>query len=146
MALQYKKITEQEDQMRHLLEKGEYPFHVKSIKEGKTKNNKYDMLTLDIAVMDINGREITVKDWVVLMDEMAWKLRHLAATCDVLNLYDDNLLQSKDFLGKNGVVKLGIREYENEEHEKRLVNYVIDYIKPDCAKKSDSFLDDDIPL
>ena len=148
MSLHYKHISAEEDQMRNLLEKGEYPFYVKSIIEKKTKSGQYDMLELELGIIDKNGHELRIKDWVVLMDEMAWKFRHLSATCGLLDLYEQEAIESNDFVGKQGMVKINISEYE-KEGESRKVNRVADYLaKPviQPQKVDDNpFIDDMIP-
>jgi hypothetical protein len=150
MALPYKKLTEEQDQMRNVLDKGEYPFRVLSIAQKPTKKGDNQMLEVELMVMDMEGREVKVRDWIILtMEEMSWKFRHFAATCGLLDRYDADLIEARDFLDKHGVVKLSIAEYE-QEGEKRKVNRVADYVKPGMAKpvpqKNDnSFLDDDVP-
>lgn len=149
MALSYKRWTEEEDSMRNVLDKGEYPFRVRTISKGMTKSGQYEMLTVELGVMDNVGREWTVKDWVVIMDEMGWKLRHFAATCGIIEKYDSDTLEAADFMGKNGVVRITIRDYEDKEGEIRKSNAVVDYIKPGKAKISapaNDFIDDEIPL
>jgi hypothetical protein len=150
MALRYTRITEEQDQLRNILPKGEYAFVVKSIIEKKTKSGSYDMLEVELGALSEEGREVTIKDWIVLMEEMGWKLRHFAATCGILDRYDDEILEAKDFLGKNGVVKLSIAEYE-KDGEMRKINRVADYVKPGKASPAsqaapNDFVDDDIPL
>jgi hypothetical protein len=151
MALSYHRINEEEDQMRNVFEKGGYAFQVKSIESKKTKSGNNLMLVVELSVHDSKfARTINVKDWIVLdMEEMAWKLRHFAATCGLLEKYDAEELDAKDFLGKYGVVKLSIREYE-QDGELRKANAVADYIKPGKenlkeATPSNDFVDDDIP-
>ncbi|MBX4189693.1 hypothetical protein KW791_00125 [Candidatus Parcubacteria bacterium] len=147
MALHYKKITEEEDQVRNVLEKGQYPFSVKSVMEKPTSKKDNHMLEVEIRVMGNDGREYNVKDWIVTtMEEMAWKFRHFAATCGLLDRYEAEVLEARDFLGKNGVVKLTISEYE-KDGEMRKVNRVADYVKPLAKEKKNdnSFVDDDIP-
>lgn len=152
MALAYHKLTEQEDQMRNVLPKGEYPFHIKTIEQKPTKSKANTMLEVELSVLDNNGRSVTVKDWVVIdMEQMAWKFRHLAATCGLMDSYEADTLETYHFLGKHGVVKLSIREYE-QDGEIRKANAVVDYVKPgqakgnmDSQKNDNDFIDDDIP-
>ena len=108
MALSYKKLSEEEDQMRNLIPAGEYQFSVAKIESTRTKNGKYEMLAVNLDVIDIHGAVRKLKDWIVFMDEMAWKLRHFAATCGLLDRYDEGLLEASDFLGKKGVVRIKI--------------------------------------
>ncbi len=151
MALRYKRISESEDSMRNVLDKGEYPFLIKSVEETRTKSGIYDMLVIEISVMDSTGREHTIKDWVVFMDEMAWKFRHLCSTCGLIDRYESDSIEAKDLEGKHGVVRLSIADYE-KEGETRKVNRVADYVKAgaiNAAPKNDasaSFHDDQIPF
>lgn len=134
MALAYNRITEEQDQMRNVLDKGEYPFHIKSVAEKPTKKGTNKMLEVELGILDLNGREMTVKDWIILdMDDMAWKLRHFAATLGLLDRYEDDLLEIRDLLGKNGVARLSIAEYERDG-EIRKINRVTDYVKPGQTK------------
>lgn len=145
MGLNYPKITEEEDQMRGVLEKGEYPFQVIEIEETLTKKGDHSMLVVEILVTH-GERKLKIRDWIVLMTEMAWKLRHFAYALGLGEKYENNTLDVKDFLGKKGIVKLGTREYE-QDGEKRISNSVVDYIKAKdnapAPLKSD-FIDDDI--
>lgn len=152
MILSYKKLTEQEDQIRNLLEKGEYPFYVKSIAEKPTKKGTNKMLEVEIGIIDQNEKEFTIKDWIMLdMDEMSWKLRHFAITLNLLDKYENNLLEIKDFVRKSGYVRISVADYE-KDGEIRKINRVADYIKPTQEKcvivqksiKSNNFIDDDI--
>ncbi len=130
MALAYKVLTEEQDKMRNLVPAGQYAFLITKVEEKRTKNGKYDMLELSLSLWDIDGRERKLRDWVVLMDEMDWKLRHLAATCGLLDRYEDQLLEARDFMDKKGVVKIGLKDSQNEFGEMIKTNSVVDYIKP----------------
>jgi len=134
MALSYRKITEEEDQMRNVLIAGEYPFCVAAIERTRTKENTADMLVVDMLVMDADGREVKVRDWIVFMDQMAWKFRHFAATCGLLEKYENNTIEASDFINQNGVVKLTVGEYVDKDGEVVKNNRVKDYIKPGFAK------------
>lgn len=142
MPLPYKKITEEQAKMRNVFEKGEYPFSVKSIQQKLCKNNINNMLVVELNVMNNEGREIKITDWVLLdMENMEWKFRHFAATCGLLEKYENDELEINDFLGQHGVAKISIQEYQ-KDNEKLVTNRIMDYIKPE----NKDFLDDDIPL
>jgi uncharacterized protein DUF669 len=146
-------MSEEDDLNRNILEKGEYPFHVETIELKSTKSKLNLMLELKLSVMGNDGKVVKVKDWVVIdMEEMAWKFRHFAYTCGLADKYEAKTLEARDFLGKHGVVKLSIRDYE-QDGEQRKANAVADYIKPGEAKgnpqpanSGSDFVDDDIPL
>lgn len=148
MTLPYKKLTDEEDKMRNVLAKGEYPFSIISVEFKRTKDGLNQMLALELIVLDINGREKKIKDWVVFMDDMMWKFKHLCETCGLMDKYANDLVQAKDFLGKNGVVKLSVADYEKDGDTMK-VNKVVDYIKPNKLKavaqnNSNDFVDDEI--
>ncbi len=152
MSLAYKRITAEQDKMRNVFEKGEYPFSVKSCEQKPTKSGQNQMLVVELSVMNDEGRSITVTDWIMLdMENFEFKLRHFAATTGLLDSYDADTLDARDFLGKHGVAKLSIAEYE-KDGEIIKCNRVGDYVKPGCAKGNQvktendtSFFDDDIP-
>ncbi len=150
MALAYRRLSEEEDKMRNLFEKGEYAFSIKKIEEKPCKDPANQMLVLDIEVMNDSGRVLKVRDWVMLtIENMEWKLRHLCATTGLLDKYEAGTLNAQDFLNKHGVAKLVIDEYE-KDGEAVKTNRVADYVKPKAGASSKpangGFIDDDIPL
>lgn len=150
MALGYRKISAEEDKMRNLLPKGEYPFHIKDIEVKPSKNGINKMLVVTLNVLNNEGRQFIVTDWVMLdMENMEWKLRHFADTCGLLDRYDQGILEERDFIGKHGVAKIIITDYE-KDGEMLKSNKVADYIQPGKTKgnlkAANDFIDDDIPL
>ena len=160
MALPYNKWSDDEIKNRNITDDGQYPFTVinsvlKQTKVQFDENGKakptHPMLELELEFHDINGVIKKQRDWIVFCEGMDWKLRHLAATAGLINLYDEDKLEAFHLKGKNGVLHLGIKDSEYKG-EKRKQNYVKDYIKPDKEtvnnhKKSDNsndFIDDDI--
>ena len=152
MALRYEKLTAEQDIMRGVLEKGEYPFSVKSCKQGITKSGDYNMLTVELILLDSKGSQHPLKDWILLdCKDMAWKFRHFCATIGMLENYDAGDIDPFDIPGKNGVAKVSVEEYEDDGEIKKS-NKIKDYVKPGEAKgntspdKMNDFVDDDIPL
>lgn len=148
MALPYTRMTDEEDKMRLVLPAGEYPFAILSVEQKKTKAGDNEMLCLELIAFDINGRERKVKDWVVFMDSFMWKFKHLCETCGLKDKYDENLVEAKDFLGKHGIVKLSVADYEKNGDIMK-VNKVVDYVTTNklntvAQNSSNDFKDDDI--
>jgi hypothetical protein len=145
----YPKITEEQDQMRNLIDAGEYIAHIDNATEKKTKNGKYDMIELELEVHDMSGRPRKLRDWIVFMDEMSWKLRHAAKSAGLIEKYDNDTLIDKDFIGTRVVIKVGIKD-----GDKGKMNNVIDYLPSDnvanAPKKSEGlgseFFDDALPF
>lgn len=132
MPLPYKPMTEKEDLERNLLEKGEYLFVVDLCELKKASNHIDYMLAVVIVIVDENGKERKIKDWVMMTNEdMKWKFRHFAKTCGLLAQYDANILEEKDFVGKSGIAKIGQKLFKpNDGSDPYMVNNVIDYVLP----------------
>lgn len=159
MALNYRALTEEDISRLSILPAGEHEFYISQVEQKKSKGGLdkngqpkkiYDMLELKLKVFNEMGNERQITDWVLIVDSedsMGFKLRHLAATCNLLDKYESNTLDARDFPGKHGVVKIGVRDYVNEYGEKKKSNSVIDYVKPlkQEPKATNDFVDDDIP-
>ena len=145
MALSYRVWSQEEDDLRGTIEKGIYQFIVRAVEKKLTKKGTYEMLVVDLIIIDNNGQKRGIKDWIVLMDEMGWKLRHFAIACGMLEAYNNESILPGDFLNKDGAVEIGINELKDENGEKtgKKGNFVIDYIAPVEVVK-DQFKDDDI--
>lgn len=156
MALSYKVWTEEETETRNLVPDGNYPFEITAVYAKKTKGGLdkdgkpkqiWDMLELSFSFMDAHGGHRNLKDWLVLMPTMDWKLRHLADTTKNLDLYEAQELDCKHLVGKKGVFTLGNKDYVSKDGDVKKVNYVKDYVKESNVKpEGNAFLDDDIPL
>ncbi len=130
MSLSYIRITDEEDKLRNILEKGEYRFQVSTIEEKLCKNNINKMLVVELEIYHPTGKVIRIKDWIMLDKEnFEYKLRHFSASCGLIKNYEEGSLQVKDFLGTEGQAKIVISEYE-KDGEIIKVNRVSDYIKP----------------
>jgi hypothetical protein len=153
MALPYRKWTEDEVKNRNVCAEGDYPFTLIEVVQKETKGKLNDkgqlvkkpMLELTLEFYDSNGQVKKQKDWIVFDEVMDWKLRHLANTTGLIDLYDNNALDATHLVRKKGFVSLGQKDDEYQG-QKRKVNFVKDYIKKeDAIKQDNSFLDDDIP-
>ena len=134
MALSYRKISAEQDEARFIVEPGEYAFFVDSLTRKVTKKGNNEMLEVKLSVLNEFGGKVNIQDWIVLdLEGMEWKFRHFAATCGLLDKYDNDTLTAVDFKGKNGVVKLTIAEYE-KDGLKIKTNRVADYVKPGFEK------------
>lgn len=143
--MQYRAWTKEEDEARGVIEKGTYPFIVVAIEKKMTKKGTYEMLEVTLMIVDYSGQKRRIKDWIVLMDEMGWKLRHLAITCGLLQSYEDGSLEASDFLNKDGAVEIGITEMKDVDGNKtgKKTNQIIDYVLP-AEVTADNFKDSDI--
>ena len=148
MSLPYKVWTEQEDQSRLVVDEGEYRAQITSVTRKRTKAGTYEMLELTLAFTDTKGQHRTLKDWIVFMDELGWKLRHLAKSAGLIDAYDAGTLDGSHLVGRPVIVKVGIKDGDNGK-----MNTVKDYltapsnkVKSDQVKVDDFVNDTDIPF
>jgi hypothetical protein len=144
--LGYRKITAEEDKMRNVFEKGEYSFLVESVEKKDCKNGINTMLVVNLLLMN-EGKSLKITDWIMLdMENFEYKLRHFADSCGLIEKYDANTLEDKDFLGREGMAKVSVTEYE-KDGELIKTNKINDYVKAKMPKVNDSdFLNDAIPF
>lgn len=170
MALPYRKWTDSEIQERNVVEDGDYPFIIidasmRKTKPGLDKNGQqkliYDMMEVEFEFKDKNGVIKKQKDWIVFMDGIDWKLRHLASTTGNIELYDADELDCHHLRSKRGIFSLGIKDFTGTDGIKKKMNFVKDYVKLDQQKSiqreapeqiskpgitKDDFINDDIPF
>lgn len=146
MSLGYKRITEEQDQLRNVFPKGEYKFLVENVEEKLCKNGINKMLVVGLLLLN-EGRVLKITDWIMLdMENFEYKLRHFADTCGLLDKYDSDTLEANHFLGREGVAKVSISEYE-KDGETIKTNKINDYAKQNLSKANDNdFLNDAIPF
>jgi len=133
---------------------GVYDFEVSgAVDEISSKGN--EMITLTLFVYNRDGERKTIKDY--LLESIAYKLRHAAASCGLTAQYDRGELQATDFNGRSGRLRLGI-EKDTSGGGYPDKNKVQDYEKaapvasrPASARKpvpagAGSDLDDSIPF
>ena len=154
MPLPYNRWTDEQIASRNVSSEGDYPFTIigavlKKTKPGYDANGQpkkiYDMLEVDFEFIDLNGVVKKQKDWIVFIENMDWKLRHLANTTGLLELYDDDVLDESHLLKAKGVFTLGLKEMTDRDGQTKKVNFVKDYVKKSTSPAS-GFIDDDISL
>lgn len=122
---------------RRLMADGVYPFVIKDMKTMMSKTNK-PMIKAIHSVYDNTGMERMVTDYLLLTDEMIFRLKHL---CDTTGLEAEYATGNPEkiceaAIGRSGEVKIGIRK-GNLRDDGTLFddqNIVKDYVK---QKKSD---------
>lgn len=122
---------------RRLMADGIYPFVIKAMETTVSKTNK-TMIKATYAVYDNTGAERTVTDYLLLTDEMIFKLKHL---CDTTGLEEEYATGNPEkiclaAIGRSGDIKIGIKKgtLRNDGTLFDDQNVVKDYIK---QKKSD---------
>ena len=154
MALPYNTWTEDEIQNKNIVADGNYPFEIdncicKPTKGGIDKDGNpkpiHQMLEIEFLFWDTNGVVKKQRDWIVFMENMDWKLRHLANTTGLLDLYEQNKLDCEHLHKKKGVFTLGTKDFVGNDGIKKKMNFVKDYVKkPSDKEEGEPFVDDDI--
>ena len=139
--------TEKEVAEEGLLPKGEYSFEVMSAEDKVSKASGNEMIALKLHVFDDQGEPRIIFDY--LLESMARKLRHAAEACGLLTEYESGGLDALDFVGKTGLVKIGIQQDKTGQYPDK--NTVTDYVRrgsqqPTASKVPPGLLGEGKPL
>lgn len=140
MALPYRKWTDEEVQTRGLIAEGQYHFRIIAAEQKLTATGSYEMLVLNLEV-NANGKWRRMKDWIVFMDDMDWKLRHLARSTGLMAEYDLGTLDAKHLVGREGDL---IIKHQLAKDKINIMNAVEDYVAVAVAANDDFQPDKDI--
>lgn len=121
--MQFQPKTEKEIAEADLLPAGIYDFEIASA-DDKTSTKGNQMIALKLYVYDAEGAQRVVFDY--LMEALAYKLRHAAGACGLLERYETGHLDSTDFHGKTGKCKIVIQKDKTGQYADK--NSVQDYI------------------
>lgn len=127
--MRFQPKSEKEIAESNLLPEGEYPFEI-SGGEDKVSKSGNEMIELLVRVYKPDGNFSIVHDY--LLESIAYKLRHAAETCGLLEKYEAGELKGQDFIGKTGMLKLKIQKDKAGQYADR--NTVADYIVKDGEK------------
>jgi len=144
--------SEKEIAESNLLPEGEYPFEISSGADKISKAGN-EMIELWVRVYKPDGSFNQVADY--LMESMAYKLRHAAEACGLLDKYEAGSIVGTDFVGKTGMLKLNITKDKAGQYPDK--NGIKDYIVPkegeakvaipkDALQKTVDPMADDIPF
>lgn len=107
-----------------LIEKGTYEFYCQKATAGTSKNGN-NTIALELVVYDENKRERIVKDWLVDIDAMHYKIKHFCETTDQLDIYMADEFSPEHCINKRGYVMIDVRK----DDRGIFVNKVSDYVK-----------------
>lgn len=142
-----------------LLQPGSYHFSVKSAKS-KFSANGNDMIVLELEFFN-DGKSYIVFDYLVAIENMAWKVRHFADAVGLDKQYEAGLFSATMCLGRKGLAEVGIKAPQPNPNGGMYPqkNVVVDYLliesnnagfnvtKPvEVPAKTTEFVDDDIPF
>lgn len=133
-----------QDQIRRqeerLLAAGECDFEVIGADEQFNEKNKCDMFILTLRIWDKNGKESTLKDWILNNDQFEWKLRHFCHSAGLEDYYETGDLSTYYMRGKTGKLMLSVRKDKKGKFPDQ--NAVDDYIL--ATEREPDFIDDDL--
>lgn len=107
-----------------LIKPGKYHFEVTDGKEETSKKGN-PMIVLRLKILSDGLDHLTyLNDY--LMESIAHKLRHASYACGLADAYEHGELNAKAFIGKTGMVDIGIQKDKTGQYPDR--NSVQDYV------------------
>ena len=140
-----------ESEVLNLLPVGEYEFYVKDAEDTVSQKSGAEMIKLTIAVIDKNGNERTVFDY--LLESMMYKVKHFADAVGLEAEYEAGGYSAASCKNRSGKCKIIIDQPE-EGSPYNPKNAVKDYVKrnPDAEpikrepEKEKELFDEDLPF
>lgn len=118
--------TEKELSSINLFEPGTCAFEIIEAFQKNSKNGN-PMIELKIRIWDKNGREKIISDYLVVIPEMEFKIKHFCDATGLEDKYNSGTLEDIDCVNKNGQLKLTITKDKSGKYPDK--NTVLDYIK-----------------
>jgi len=122
--MNFKPKSEQE--CGRLLPEGIFDFEIMDAKEKVSKSGN-DMIELKLAIWE--GESISCYLFDYLLESVAYKLRHCAEACGLLEQYEAGTLQAGKLIGKTGRVKISIQKDKTDQYPDK--NNIKDYLTKD---------------
>lgn len=145
-----------EDQLKPLLQPGEYAFETLTATAKKSKNGN-DMIQILLKVYRGDGTTHLIYDY--LMNSVEYKIKHYCDSVGLEEKYNQGFLEEWDFKNKCGIAKVYISKDKEGKYPDR--NAVSDYLKQNSnvvsiekkgikteplEKVEEDKFDDDIPF
>lgn len=147
--MKFNPLTEAE--VADLMPVGEYDFYVKEAKDTVSKKSGAEMIKLTLGVIDKNGRERTIFDY--LIDSMMYKVKHFADSVGLEKEYESGGYSAIQCENQSGKCKIIIDEPDPASPYSPK-NAIKDYVKRDpnaasvqtAPAKTDDLFNDDLPF
>lgn len=139
--------SENEIKSANLLPAGVYDAEIGTA-EDKVSAAGNEMIKLDVTVFDKGGKQYFIYDY--LLDAMAFKVRHAADACGLLDKYESGQLLADDFIGKSCQVKIKVDISKDVKYPDK--NAIVDYIvaekpvKKMTKKETEDSISDSVPF
>lgn len=125
--MQFQPKTDQQLADEAMLPEGEYDFTIDKATDTVSKTSGQPMIAVEMTIFSDRG-DRKIKDW--LMEKMAWKLKHFAASVGMGQAYENGALDAQALVGRSGKLKLK-KGKANGDFAPR--NEVKDYVVPGDA-------------
>lgn len=132
-------------QNRALLPDGMYPFVVKEYEQKISKSGN-EMLQVRLAIMDKDGSQRNLTDYLVATDQMMFKLKHFCETIGFEKEYEKGNFEPSKCIGRSGKALIGIQKGSAKQDGTGSYpdkNSIKDYVKSE-EKKSKVAIDPDL--
>lgn len=144
--MKHSALTEEQIAEAGLSPPGIYDFTVTKATE-KVSAKGYDMFELQLLVYDHEGKQRSMRDWVLAA--FPKKFKHLHDSLGLLDLYAKGETKPEDLEGKSGklLLKIGEPRQNNQGFDVRY-NEVEDYVKREAGASGSTpvDLDDSVPF
>lgn len=141
------KAEEAERKKANLLQPAEYDAEIGTAEDAVSKFGN-DMIVVDVTVFSEDGRSHFVKDY--LTEKMAFKLRHAAESCGILDKYESGTLMADDFISRTCKVSIVIDDKDKNYAPKNVIkDYIVEGGTKSQKAKQEAIskpLDDSIPF
>jgi hypothetical protein len=132
-------------QNRKLLTDGIYPFIVKTYEPRISKTGN-SMLEIMVGVLDSEGNERNIKDFLLATDTMIFKLKHFCEAIGMHKEYAAGRFDPAKCLGRTGKCVIGLQKGNEKPDGTGYYpdrNSIKDYVKAEMVEDKPPF-DDDI--
>lgn len=137
---------------QNLLPEGNYSFVIREAKQ-RLSSTGNPMIEVLISIVDNNGNNRNIKDYLLSTDKMIYKLKHLCDSIGVLKDYERGILDLVKFVNQKGQAKIIIQKggvsADGSLYPDK--NAVKDYLKRSefvqlKSVEKETLLSDDIPF
>lgn len=126
--MKFQPKTDEELAEENLLPEGEYSFEISGAEDTVSKSSGLDMIVLTVRVYKPDGNFNLITDYLSSSPKAAFKLSNICKACGIKDKYDAGELQSEDFIGKTGMLKLKVQKDASGQYADR--NAVGSYVVP----------------
>ena len=141
----FPRIPVEELNTREILEPGKYPFRIVEANE-KISSTGNPMIELKLEVSSNDGNTVTVYDYLVSTEKMAWKCHHLCCAIGHEELYINGKVNVKSLEGTGGYLSLKIANHPEHGKSNKVKDYITsnENVEPVSNYESPPVFDDGI--